>query len=184
MAGRIRQENVDAVRQRSDIVKVVGEHLQLKKAGADSMVGICPFHPEKTASFSVSPSKQVYYCFGCGEGGDLFRFLQKIENLSFTEAVERLAVHAGITLRYEGETKGDRQRAGRRQALHHAVADAGELYHRLLLEGREATEARAYLTERGIGKESVERFGVGYAPTYSDFLLRRLTRKHSAELLV
>jgi DNA primase len=184
VAGRIRQEDVDAVRQRSDIVKVVGEHLQLKKAGADSMVGICPFHPEKTPSFSISPSKQVYYCFGCGEGGDLFRFLQKVENLSFTEAVERLASGAGISLRYEGETKGDRQRAGRRQTLHRAVADAGALYQRLLLDGREATEARAYLAQRGISMQSVERFGVGYAPTYHDFLLRRLTRSYSAELLV
>jgi DNA primase len=184
VAGRIRQEDVDAVRQRSEIVKVVSEHLQLKKAGADSMVGLCPFHPEKTPSLSVSPSKQVYYCFGCGEGGDLFRFLQKVENLSFTEAVERLASQAGVALRYEGETKADRRQAGRRQVLHKAVAEAGQLYHQMLLDGREATEARAYLAERGISPQSVERFGVGYAPGYSDFLLRRLSSRFSAEILV
>jgi DNA primase len=184
MAGRIRQEDVDAVRQRSDIVKVVSEHLQLKKAGADSLVGLCPFHPEKTPSLSISPSKQVYYCFGCGEGGDLFRFLQKVENLSFTESVERLASQTGINLRYEGESKSDRRQAGRRQVLHKAVATAGDLYHQMLLDGREATDARAYLGERGISKESVERFGVGYAPGYSDFLLRRLASTYSAEILV
>jgi DNA primase len=184
MAGRIRQEDVDAVRQRSDIVKVVSEHLQLKKAGADSLVGLCPFHPEKTPSLSISPSKQVYYCFGCGEGGDLFRFLQKVENLSFTEAVERLASQTGINLRYEGESKADRRQAGRRQILHKAVAAAGDLFHQMLLDGREAAEARAYLGERGISKESVERFGVGYAPGYSDFLLRRLNNRFSPEILV
>jgi len=184
MAGRIRQEDVDAVRQRSDLVKVVAEHLQLKKAGADSVVGLCPFHPEKTPSLSVSPSKQVYYCFGCGEGGDLFRFLQKVENLSFTEAVERLAAQAGVSLRYEGESKADRRQAGRRQVLHKAVADAGLLYQQMLGVGREAAEARAYLADRGITGESLERFGVGFAPGYSDFLLRRLTTRYSAEILV
>jgi DNA primase len=184
VAGRIRQEDVDAVRARSDIVKVISEHLQLKKAGGDRFVGLCPFHPEKTASFSVSPSKQAYYCFGCTEGGDLFRFIQKIENLSFTEAVERLASQAGITLRYEGESKADRRTAGRRQVLHRAIAEAARLYYRMLLDGREGAEARAYLAERGLTKESAERFEIGYAPGYPDFLLKRLTRSYSAEVLV
>src|SRR3989442_5646309 len=104
MAGRIRDEDKDAVREKTDIVKVVSGYLQLKKAGRDSLVGLCPFHTEKTASLSVSPSKQVCYCFGCGEGGNVFNFLRKIESLSFAEAVERLADHAGVTLRYEGQT--------------------------------------------------------------------------------
>ena len=185
MAGRIRQDDLEAVRERSDIVQVISGHLQLKKAGRDSLVGLCPFHPEKTPSLSVSPSKQVYYCFGCGEGGNVFRFLEKVENLSFTEAVERLAQHAGITLRYEGESGAAAKRtAGRRQAMHRAVADAAGLYHRMLLEGREAGEARGYLEIRGIRRDSVERFGIGYAPGYSDFLLKRLSRTYSPELLL
>jgi len=184
MAGLIRQEDVDAVRERTDIVQVISQHLQLRKAGRDSMVGLCPFHAEKTPSLSVSPSKQVYYCFGCGEGGNVFKFLQKVENLSFVESVERLAGPAGVTLRYEGQSPADRRVAGRRQALHRAIADAGGLFHRMLLEGREAAEARAYLETRGISSESVQKFGIGYAPGYSDFLLKRLSRSSSPELLV
>ena len=184
MAGRIRQEDLEAVRERTDIIQVVSGHLQLKKAGRDSLVGLCPFHPEKTPSFSVSPSKQVYYCFGCGEGGNVFRFLEKVEGLSFIETVERLAQHSGITLRYEGESGvAGKRTAGRRQAMHRAVAEAAGLYHRMLLDGREAAEARSYLEKRGLGRGSVERFGMGYAPGYSDFILKRLSRTYSPELL-
>ena len=184
MAGRIRPEDKDAVRERSDIVKVVSGYLQLKKTGRDSFSGLCPFHTEKTASFTVSPAKQVFYCFGCGEGGDVIKFVERVENLTFTEAVERLAQEAGVRLRYEGQSAADQRSAGRRQALHKANDEAGVLYRRMLLEGREAAEARAYLQERGITKESVERFGVGYAPNYSDFLLRRMSRQFSPDLLV
>ncbi|MDP8957368.1 MAG: DNA primase [Actinomycetota bacterium] len=185
MAGRIRQEDLEAVRERTDIVQVISGHLQLKKAGRDSLVGLCPFHPEKTPSFSVSPSKQVYYCFGCGEGGNLFRFIEKVEGLSFIEAVERLAQQSGITLRYEGESgAGAKRTAGRRQAMNRAVAETARLYHRMLLDGREAGEARNYLESRGLGKGSVERFGIGYAPGYSDFILKRLSKTYSPELLL
>src|SRR5438128_12552163 len=104
MAGRIRQEDVETVRERSDIAQVISGHLQLKKAGRDSLVGLCPFHTEKSPSFSVSPTKQVYYCFGCGEAGDVFSFVEKVESLSFVEVVERLGSAAGITVRHEGET--------------------------------------------------------------------------------
>src|SRR2546428_5987929 len=99
MAGRIRQEDLEAVRERSDIVQVISGYLQLKKAGRDSLSGLCPFHTEKTPSFSVSPSKQLFHCHGCGEGGSVFTFLQKLLNLSFPEAVERLAATSGATLR-------------------------------------------------------------------------------------
>jgi DNA primase len=184
MAGRIRSEDIQAVRERTDIAQVVSQYLQLKKTGRDSMSGLCPFHTEKTASFSVSPGKQVYYCFGCGEGGDVFGFLRKVENLSFSEAVERLAGPVGITLRYEGQTASDRRAAGQRGVLHRVNAEAGTLFHRMLVDGREAADARAYLVARGISDASVEKFGIGYAPGYSDFLLKRLTRTYSAELLV
>ena len=184
MAGRIRRDDVDAVRERSDIVKVVSGYLQLKKTGRDSFTGLCPFHAEKTGSFTVSPSKQVFYCFGCGEGGDVFRFMEKVESLSFTETVERLADQAGVRLRYEGENSTDRKVAGHRQALFRANAEAGALYQRMLLDGPEAAGARDYLASRGITAQSVERFGVGSAPGQPDFLLRRLAKSVSPQLLV
>lgn len=184
MAGRIRQEDLEAVRERTDIVKLVSGYLTLRKAGHDTMVGLCPFHAEKTPSFSVSPSKGLYHCFGCGAGGDAVRFLQAVEHLTFVEAVERLAKEAGVTLRYEGDSPAARRAASRRQALHRANEEAALLYHRMLLEGREAAEARAYLEERGIGREAVLEFQLGYAPGYPDYLLRRLARRFSTEVLL
>ncbi len=184
MAGRIRQDDIEAVRDRTDLVKLVGNYLTLKKAGHDSYVGLCPFHTEKTPSLSVSPSKGVYYCFGCGAGGDAVRFLRDVEQLSFVEAVERLAKEAGIQLRYEGETAANRRAASRRTVLSRANEEAGKLFHRMLLDGREGEEARAYVASRGIDRPAVEAFGVGYAPRYSDFLLRRLTGSFSPELLL
>ena len=184
MAGRIRSEDVEAVRERTDIAAIVSGYLQLKKAGRDNLTGLCPFHAEKTPSFSVSPSKQLFHCHGCGEGGTVFTFLQKLENLSFPEAVERLAAAAGITLRYEGQTQAERRTAGRRQAFHRAIGEAASMYNRVLVQEREGADAREYLTSRGIGPESIERFGIGYAPGYADYLLKRLSRTYSPELLV
>jgi DNA primase len=184
VAGRIRQEDLEAVRDRTDIVKLVSGYLTLKKSGHDSFSGLCPFHTEKTPSFSVSPSKGVYYCFGCGAGGDAIRFLREVEHLEFTEAVERLAKESGITVRYEGDTPAERRAASRRQALHRANEQAFELYHRMLLEGREGDDARRYLGSRGIDREAWTEFEIGYAPGYPDFLLRRLGRALSAEVLV
>ncbi len=184
MAGRIRQEDLEAVRERTDIVKLVSGYLALRKTGHDSFGGLCPFHTEKTPSFSVSPSKGVFYCFGCGAGGDAITFLRDVEHLEFAEAVERLAREAGITLRYEGDTQADRRAASRRQALHRANERAFELYHRTLLEGREGEQAREYLRSRGFERDAWEAFGIGYAPGYPDFLLRRLARELSTEILV
>jgi DNA primase len=184
MAGRIRQEDVQAVRERTDLVKLVSGYLTLKKAGHDSFVGLCPFHTEKTPSFSVSPSKGVYYCFGCGAGGDAIRFLREVEHLEFSEAVERLARDAGVTLRYEGDTPAERRAASRRQALHRANEEAFGLYHRMLLEGREGEDARRYLTSRGLDRDTWIEFGIGYAPRYPDFLLRRMARTYSPEILL
>src|SRR6266508_3396389 len=181
---RFRDEDIQAVRERTDLVKVVGQYLTLKKAGHDSMVGLCPFHPEKTPSFSVSPSKQVYYCFGCGEGGDAVKFLTRVESLTFPEAIERLAHDAGIQLRLEAESPADRRAASRRQSLHRANAEAAGLYHRLLMDGKEGAEARQYLSSRGIDRAAAEEFEIGYSPMYSDFLLRRLSSNFSPEILV
>jgi DNA primase len=181
---RIRQEDIEAVRERTDVVKVISQYLTLKKAGHDSMVGLCPFHTEKTPSLSVSPSKQVYYCFGCHAGGDAVKFIREVESLSFMEAIERLAKEAGVTIRYEAESPGERRAASRRQALHRANAEAAALYHRMLLDGREGADARSYLAGRGIGQESAREFQIGYAPLYPDFLLRRLSGRFSPEILV
>ncbi len=184
MAGRIRDEDVVAVRERTDIVKLVSGYLMLKKAGHDRFVGLCPFHTEKTPSFGVSPSKGLYHCFGCGKGGDAIGFLRDVEHLEFSEAVERLAKDAGVTLRYEGDTPAERRVASKRQALVRANEAAFELYHRTLLEGKEGEEARAYLESRGIDRDVAAEFEIGYAPAYPDFLLRRLVKSLSAELLV
>ncbi|HLB61994.1 MAG TPA: DNA primase [Actinomycetota bacterium] len=184
MAGRIRDDDLAAVRERTDIAKLVSQYLTLRKSGHDSMVGLCPFHTEKTPSFSISPSKGVYYCFGCGAGGDAVRFLQQVENLTFVEAVERLAKEAGITLRYEGDSAEARRASSRRQSLHRANERAAELYHRTLLEGREGADARVYLESRGIDPETAKAFSVGYAPGYPDFLLRRLSTEFSTEVLL
>jgi len=184
VAGRIRDEDVAAVRERTDIVKLVSGYLTLRKAGNDRFIGLCPFHTEKTPSFGVSPSKGLYHCFGCGKGGDAIGFLRDVEQLEFSEAVERLAAEAGITLRYEGDTVNERRAASRRQALYRANEAAFDLYHRTLIEGREGEEARRYLDSRGIDRDVAMEFGIGYAPGYPDFLLRRLARSLSAELLV
>jgi DNA primase len=184
LAGRIRDEDVAAVRERTEIVKLVSGYLTLKKAGHDRFVGLCPFHTEKTPSFGVSPSKGLYHCFGCGKGGDAIGFLRDVEHLEFAEAVERLAKDAGVALRYEGDTPAERRVASKRQALVRANEAAFELYHRTLLEAKEGEEARAYLETRGIDREVAAEFEIGYAPASSDFLLRRLVKSLSAELLV
>jgi DNA primase len=183
---RIRQEDVEAVKERTDIVQLIGQHLTLKKSGHDSLTGLCPFHQEKTGSFSVSPSKQVFYCFGCGKGGDAITFLRELEQLTYVEAIERLAGTAGVALRYEGDSAADRRASERRKALYRANEQAAALFTSMLRDGREATDARAYVAERGITAEAIEMFEVGYAPGYADFLLRRLggARDLSTEILL
>ncbi len=161
MAGRIRQDDIDAVKERTDLVKLVGQYLTLKKTGHDSMGGLCPFHQEKTPSFSVSPAKQVFYCFGCGKGGDAITFLRELEHLTYVEAVERLASQAGVTLRYEGDSPTERRAAQRRAALIAANERAGALFVEALAGSPEAEEARTYLAGRGIGPRRSRRSGSG-----------------------
>ncbi len=124
MAGRIRDEDIALVRERSAIEEVVGEYLQLRSAGGGSLKGLCPFHDEKTPSFNVTPARGLWYCFSCTEGGDVIKFVQKIDNLGFTEAVERLANRAGIDLRYEqgGHIPGQEQSQRRRLIEAHQAA--------------------------------------------------------------
>ncbi|MBI3649161.1 MAG: DNA primase [Actinobacteria bacterium] len=184
MAGRIRQDDIEAVKERTDLVKLASQYLTLKKSGHDSMSGLCPFHQEKTPSFSVSPAKQVFYCFGCSKGGDAITFLRELEHLSYVEAVERLAQEAGVHLRYEGDSPAERRAAARRAALHRANDEAAGLYATMLADGREAADARAYLAERGIDGEAAQTFQIGFAPGYPDYLLKRLTKDLAPEILL
>jgi DNA primase len=171
VAGRIRDEDIALVRERSPIDAVVGEYVQLRNAGGGALKGLCPFHDEKSPSFNVSNG--MFYCFGCGEGGDAIGFIQKIEQLSFAEAVERLAAKAGVQLRYSeggyvpGKQKGERTR------LVEAHRAAAEFYAEHLMTPA-ADLGRRFLAERGFGREDAERFGVGYAPNEWEALVRHL----------
>ena len=173
MAGRIRDEDIAAVRERSPIDEVVGEYLQLRNAGGGSLKGLCPFHDEKTPSFNVTPARGLYYCFSCAAGGDVIKFVQTIDGLSFVEAVERLAARAGVDLRYEqgGYVPGQEQSQRRRLIdAHRAAAD----YYAERLGGSDAAPARAFLAERGFELTDVQRFGVGYSPKAWEDLTRHL----------
>jgi DNA primase len=126
VAGRIRDEDIALVRERSAVEEVVGEYLQLRSAGGGSLKGLCPFHEEKTPSFNVTPARGLWYCFSCTEGGDVIKFVQRIDSLGFAEAVERLAARAGIELRYEqGGAVPGREHSLRRRLIeaHRAAAD-------------------------------------------------------------
>jgi DNA primase len=171
--GRIRDEDVRAVRERSPIEAVIGQHLQLRPAGGGSLKGLCPFHEEKTPSFNVRPDPGLFYCFGCGEGGDVFAFVQRIEHLSFIEAVESLARRAGVTLRYEqGGAAPGRQTSLRERLLEaHAVTAA---FYAERLAAPEGRPGRDFLEERGFELEASLSFGVGYAPSGWDALCTRL----------
>lgn len=174
MAGRIRSEDIAAVRDRARIEEIVGAHVTLKSAGVGSMKGLCPFHDERTPSFHVRPPVGLWHCFGCGEGGDVISFVQKIDHLSFTEAVEHLAGRVGVQLRYEeGGAPRPGLEPGRRQRLLEAHRAAAEFYVQQL-SSPEAAVARGFLTERGFTEQDVVPFGVGYAPKGWDNLTRVL----------
>ena len=171
MAGLIKRGDIDEVRQRVNIADVVGDYVTLKSAGVGSMKGLCPFHDERSPSFHVRPQAGFYHCFGCGEGGDAYSFLQKIDHLSFQEAVERLAERVGYQLTYEDGSGG--APAGNRARLY-AANQAAEKFFREHLGKPEAELGRAFLGERGFDALAAERFGVGYAPASYDALSKHL----------
>src|ERR1700742_4821232 len=173
MAGRIRDEDIAAVRERSQIDEVIGEYLKLRSAGGDSLKGLCPFHDEKTPSFNVTPARGLYYCFSCSAGGDVIKFVQEIDSLSFIEAVERLAGRAGIDLRYEQGGYVPGQEQSRRRRLIDAHRIAAEFYA-AQLETPAAAPGRGFLAERGFERADALRFGVGYAPAAWEELTRHL----------
>ncbi len=162
MAGRINDEDVVTVRERARIDEVIGSYVALRNAGGGSLKGLCPFHDEKTPSFQVTPSRGFYYCFGCGEGGDVITFMQRMDNLSFTEAIERLADRVGIQLRYT-EDAGPRPEPGLRSRLMEAHRAAAEFYAEQLASP-DALAARQFMSQRGFDRASAELFGVGFAP--------------------
>ena len=177
MAGRISDRDIAAIREKVRIEDVVGDYVQLRRAGADSMKGLCPFHDEKSPSFHVRPNHGHFHCFGCGEGGDVYAFLQKIEHVSFVEAVELLADRVGHTISYTGASATNVQRdRGSRSRLIAANAAAAEFYAGEL-GSDEAATARKYLTERNFDAAAASRFGCGYAPSGWDRLTKHLLRK-------
>lgn len=167
----IRDEDIAAVRNTSDIVAVVSEHVQLKRVGR-RWTGLCPFHQEKSGSFSVNAEEKLYYCFGCGAKGDVITFVREIEHLDFVGAIEKLALKAGITLRYTDEVQTEGRK--RRAKLLDAVSKAAEWYHERLLSAPDAAAARGYLRSRGLDGDDVRAFGIGWAPEGWDELARAL----------
>ncbi|GAA2163898.1 DNA primase [Pedococcus bigeumensis] len=178
MAGRIKAEDVALVKERSSIEDVVREHVTLRPAGPGSMKGLCPFHDEKTPSFNIRPVVGAWHCFGCGEGGDVISFVQKVEHLTFSEAIERLAQKLGMELHYEeGGRPRDGETLGRRSRLIEAHRVAQEFYHHALLNAPEARAGRDFLRERGFDSEAAKKFGVGFAPRGGEELSRHLRSK-------
>ena len=176
MAGRIRDEDIALVREKSPIDEIIGEHVQLRNAGGGNLKGLCPFHDEKSPSFSVSPARGVFYCFGCGVGGDVITFVRDIEHLDFTEAVERLAARASIQLRYvEGGAVPSRNSGGRARLIA-AHTEAAAFYAAQLNEA-EARPAREFLLGRGFDADVAARFGCGFAPSGWDALTKHLLGK-------
>jgi DNA primase len=173
VAGRIRDVDIALVRERSPIADVIGEHIQLRNAGGGNLKGLCPFHDEKSPSFNVTPERGMYFCFGCSEGGDVITFVEKIEHLPFSEAVERLAQRAGIQLQFEQGGYAPRRDHGERARLIEAHRVAAEFYADKLL-APDAAPGRRFLSERGFERADAETFGVGYAPNEWEALARHL----------
>ncbi|MDQ0851041.1 DNA primase [Arthrobacter sp. B3I9] len=174
MAGLIKREDIDEVRQRTDIREVVEGYVTLKVAGLGSYKGLCPFHDERSPSFTVRPQVGRYHCFGCGEDGDVISFVQKLDHTSFSESVEKLAARIGYELRYEDGGSGpNREDIGRRQRLLDAHKVADEFFRAQLLTPG-AAEGRNFLHGRGFDRAAAEQFGVGYAPQGWDSLLKHL----------
>jgi DNA primase len=162
MAGRIRQGDIEELKSRLNIADIVSDHVSLKNAGVGSLKGLCPFHDERSPSFHVRPGVGYYHCFGCGESGDVYSFVQKMDHLSFTETIERLAERIGFELHYEEGGAAEVKKGSRVRIL--AANQAAERYFIEQLSSTEAATGRAFLGERGFDKSAADTFGIGYAP--------------------
>lgn len=174
--GRIPEEKVDDIRERTDIVEVVSSYLPLKRSGANHL-GLCPFHSEKTPSFNVNGPRQIFHCFGCGVGGNVFSFVMRMEGLSFPEAARRLGERVGIEVEEETLSPAEQARRDEMEQLARVSAVAAEFYHRILLDDPEGAPARRYLRERGYDGEIARRFHLGFAPPRFDALASHLAQK-------
>ncbi|MEX0746923.1 MAG: DNA primase, partial [Rhodothermales bacterium] len=170
-------ETLQAIRDASDIVDVVGGYVQLKRKGSNYF-GLCPFHSEKTPSFSVNSEMGIFKCFGCGAGGDVFEFVMRVENLAFPEAIRLLAEKAGIEI---PEDSDEQERVGESEAVVSALRFAARFYYHTLTQTPEGRRPLDYLRKRGFSKEAIKRFGLGYAPDAWDALLNTARKQHISE---
>jgi DNA primase len=183
LASLIPEEKIQEIRAAADIVQVVGDRVALKKAGKN-FVGLCPFHAEKTPSFTVSPDKQMYHCFGCGAGGNVIGFLMKVDGLTFPEAVKTLARRYGIQLPTGKLTPEQKRRLSEREQLLEINAQAGRFFHHHLVNGEAGGHAMAYLVKRGMTRKFIAQYQLGYALDAWDRLLGFLKRKGFAPQMI
>src|ERR1700676_4747120 len=173
----------ERVKQQADIVRVIGEYVRLRKTG-QNFTGLCPFHQEKTPSFAVHPVRQIYHCFGCGVSGDVFKFVMELEKSGFPEAVRTVAEKCGIPIPRPRERSPEERRENQqRTALIEMHRDTAVFFARQLHEGPEGKVATAYLEDRGLNRDAMIRFGLGFAPSSGDALLRHLKPKYPEKLL-
>jgi len=174
----------ERVKQQADIVRVIGEYVRLKKSG-QNFTGLCPFHAEKSPSFAVHPTKQIYHCFGCGVGGDVFKFVMEMDKVAFPEAIRIVAEKCGIAIpRPKASSPEERKENQQRTLLVEMHREAQTFFVQQLGGTLEGKAARAYLEDRGLDKDAIARFGVGYAPSGGDALLRFLKSKYKEPLLI
>ena len=174
----------EKVKQQADIVRVVGEYVRLKKSG-QNFTGLCPFHAEKSPSFAVHPTKQIYHCFGCGVGGDVFKFVMEMEKCAFPEAIRIVAEKCGISIPRPKERSPEERKENQQRSVLVEMHREAQTFFVKQLEGTlEGKAARAYLEDRGLDKDAMARFGIGYAPSGGDVLLRALRQKYPEKLLV
>jgi DNA primase len=174
----------ERVKQQADIVRVIGEYVRLKKSG-QNFTGLCPFHAEKSPSFAVHPTKQIYHCFGCGVGGDVFKFVMEMDKVAFPEAIRIVAEKCGIAIsRPKASSPEERKENQQRTLLVEMHREAQTFFAQQLGGTLEGKAARAYLEDRGLDKDAIARFGIGYAPSGGDALLRFLKSKYKEQLLV
>src|SRR5215813_8230384 len=172
-----------SLKLQADIIRIVSEYVQLKKSGAQNYSGLCPFHKEKTPSFSVHATKQFYYCFGCGEKGDVFKFVQKIENISFPEAVRAVAQKMGVPLPKATFSSEAEAKDAKLRTVLLEIHERASAFFQECLRRPEGARAREYLAGRGLRDETIQKFRIGFAPD-SGFLLRdRLKEQFSEETL-
>ena len=183
MSAFIPEDKISEIKNAADIVDIVSEAVLLKKAGKNH-VGLCPFHSEKTPSFTVSPDKQIFHCFGCGTGGNVFSFLMKQEGLSFPDAVKRLAKRYGIDIPVRSLSPQEKNKIGEREALFDINRRAMNFFHQTLLNNIAGRRARGYIDKRGITTDTVERFKLGYAPDGWDHLLNFFLNKRISTSLL